>query len=300
MRIGLVSLSPRLAAQDARLAEDLGFDMLAVGEHLFWDQPTPNGFVQLAVAAGATERIRLVSAITVLPLYPAALVAKMAACLDQASSGRLELGLGAGGEYPKEFAAAGISRASRFSRLDEGVQIIRSLFAGATTFRGEFADLEDLTLNPMPVQPGGPPIWLAGRKPGALRRAGRFADVWLPYMVTAEMFGRGLASVRAAAVEHGRRAEDVAGAMFVSACADRDAEWARRVGIEAVSATYGQDFSAIADRYLALGGVAAVTSRLLEYAEAGASRMLIQVAAADEHRERVIRTFAEDVLPALR
>jgi hypothetical protein len=88
--------------------------------------------------------------------------------------------------------------------------------------------------------------------------------------------------------------------MFVSACADRDAEWARRVGIEAVSATYGQDFSAIADRYLALGGVAAVTSRLLEYAEAGASRMLIQVAAADEHRERVIRTFAEDVLPALR
>ena len=63
-------------AQFARRAEALGYDVLGCGEHVMFHGPIGNTFVQLAVAAGATERIRLMSTIALLPLYPATLAAK--------------------------------------------------------------------------------------------------------------------------------------------------------------------------------------------------------------------------------
>jgi alkanesulfonate monooxygenase SsuD/methylene tetrahydromethanopterin reductase-like flavin-dependent oxidoreductase (luciferase family) len=75
---------------------------------------TPNAFVTLAAAAGAISRIRLVSTISLLPLYQAALAAKLIAALDQVSGGRFEYGAGLGGEYPAEFAPVGVPLASGF------------------------------------------------------------------------------------------------------------------------------------------------------------------------------------------
>jgi len=76
----------------------LGFGLVSSGEHVFFHGPTSNAFLTLAAAAAATERVRLVSTLTVLPLYPMALVAKLAATLDQLSGGRFELGVGVGGD----------------------------------------------------------------------------------------------------------------------------------------------------------------------------------------------------------
>ena len=75
-----LSFDQRAIADEARTAEQAGYDGVATGEHLFFHGPHPNGFVALAAAAGATTRIRLLTALTVLPLYPAALAAKLAAC----------------------------------------------------------------------------------------------------------------------------------------------------------------------------------------------------------------------------
>ena len=75
-------------AKLAKQIEDLGYDFLGCGEHVSFHGETANGLVSLSVAAGATERIRLMSAITLVPLYPAALLAKMGAALDVASNGR--------------------------------------------------------------------------------------------------------------------------------------------------------------------------------------------------------------------
>ena len=206
MKFGITVDNPGTVIEDARQAEEMGFDFLGCGEHLFFHGPTPNAFAMLAAAAGATTRIRLVSSITLLPLYPAAVVAKMAAVIDTISQGRFALGVGVGGEYPPEFVAAGIDPATRFRRTDEGLEVIRMLFRGDTvTFDGEFNTVPGLALNPPPNQPGGPPIWLGGRKPAALRRAGRHADVWMPYMVDPTQLGRGLQHVRDAATRKGPR-----------------------------------------------------------------------------------------------
>ena len=82
------------AKQQARRAEELGYDYLLTGEHLMFYTPIGNTMVSLAAAAGATERIKLMSGIALVPLYPAALLAKQAAVLDVVSDGRFSLGIG--------------------------------------------------------------------------------------------------------------------------------------------------------------------------------------------------------------
>ncbi len=300
MKVGLNLSNMDTVVTDARNAEDVGFDYIGAGEHLFFHTATPNSFVQLAAAAGATSRIRLVSAVTLLPLYPAPLVAKLAASLDRVSGGRFELGIGSGGEYPAEFAAVGVPIDERFRRVTEGLHVIEQLFTGEKiTFDGEFTRLTEVALQPPPHQRGGPPLWLGGRKDGAIRRAGRFADVWMPYMVDPQMMSTTLTQVRRHATEHGRSAEEVKGAVLAWTCVDDDRNWAHRTGLTAVSANYRQDFTKLADKYLLLGTPDDVVARLREFADAGTETVLLQIAAGSENSQRVIRTIAEQVLPHL-
>src|SRR3954454_7848328 len=121
---------PAYAVEQAREAEALGFDGVAAGEHLFFHGPVGNAFISLAAAAGATSRVRLISSLTLLPLYPAALAVKLATTLDQVSGGRFDLGVGVGGESPPEFAAVGIDPAERGARADETLELARRLWAG--------------------------------------------------------------------------------------------------------------------------------------------------------------------------
>jgi alkanesulfonate monooxygenase SsuD/methylene tetrahydromethanopterin reductase-like flavin-dependent oxidoreductase (luciferase family) len=302
MRVGVTVSDPDAVVAEAKAAEELGFDLIGCGEHVFFHGPTPNGFAMLAAAAAVTTSIRLVSSITLLPLYPAAVVAKLAAVVDRISEGRFELGLGSGGEYPQEFAAVGIDPATRFRRTEEGLEVLRLLFSGQrVTYEGDYCSLRDVRLDPAARQAGGPPIWLGGRKTGALRRVGRFADVWMPYMVEPRHVAEGLCAARDFAVEHGRTAGDVSGALFIWAAVDDDARWARDTGVRAVSAAYRQDFSALADRYLLVGGPEAVVARLADYREAGVETVLLQIAADDPRdRRRVLDNLARDVLPVVR
>lgn len=301
VRIGLALGHADAVVEEARAAESAGFDLISSGEHLFFHGPAPNAFVHLAAAAGATNSIGLVSSITLLPLYPAPLAAKLASAVDRVSGGRFELGVGAGGEFAAEFEAAGVGLASRFRRLDEGLQVMRLLFSGKrVSFDGEFTTMRDVMLEPPPVQPGGPPIWLGGRKEGAMRRAGRLADVWMPYMVDPSRLRDSLGRVRETAAGAGREPADISGAVFVWACVDADEQWARRTGIEAVSRAYAQDFAPLADRYLVLGAPGQVAARLHEFAEAGAASILLQLACSQDARPRVIDQLAAEVLPLLR
>lgn len=178
MRAALtLSFDQSAVAAEARHAEDAGYDAVAVGEHLFFHGPHPNGFVALAAAAGATTRIRLLSSLTVLPLYPAALAVKLATTLDQVSGGRFDMGVGVGGEYPPEFVAAGVDVTKRGARTDEALELMRSLWAGGSVdFDGRFARVPDLALAPGPGAAGRPPDLARRPQPGrrhpcrALRR----------------------------------------------------------------------------------------------------------------------------------
>lgn len=301
MRVGIVlPRDQRQVPIMARWAEDCGFDFVACGEHLFFHGGTANAFVVLAAAAGATERIRLLSTLTIVPVYPAVLAAKLVATLDQVSNGRFEFGVGIGGEYPPEFTAVGVPVNERGARTDEALELITRLLGGEPVdFAGRWTTVDGLALNPPAAQQPRPPVWIGGRREGAFRRAGRFADVWMPYMYTPERLSESLESVRVYAVESGRQACDVTGAIFCWGAVDRDPAVARREAIAAVNATYNQDFQPLADRYLLTGKPQQVIRRLAEYRGAGAETVIFGGPRAAEAWQRSAELFADEVLPAL-
>lgn len=292
MRLGItINRATGSVVTRAREAERWGFDFVGSGEHLFFHGPVPNAFVTLAAAAGATERIRLLSALTLLPLYPAALAAKLAATLDVVSNGRFELGVGVGGEFPPEFAAVDVPVRERGRRTDAALELVGTLLAGGTTADG-------LALDPRPVQRPRPPIVIGGRREAAQRRAGRYGDAWMPYLVTPDQLARGLATARATAAEHGR--PPVGGAVFLWLSVDPDGAQARRIATDSVSAVYQQDFSPHADSYLVAGTPAQVVERIREYEAAGAERILISPASPPDQDARMTTLLTQEVLPALR
>lgn len=284
----------------ARRAEELGYDYFAVGEHVFFHGPAPNAFVALAAAAGVTERIRLLSAATILPVYPAPLAAKMAATLDQISGGRFDLGVGIGGEHPSELRACGTDPHTRGVRTDETLEVMTRLFAGEQLdFTGRFCSVEGEALDPLPVQRPRPPIWVGGRKPAAMRRCGRFGDWWFPYMVDPGQLAAGLAGARKAAVEHGRSADEIRGAYFCWAGLGRDAVTARARVLTTLQRIYHQDFAPLAERYVPTGTPDQVASRLGEYVDAGAEMILFTPGSPGDDAAEPTELFIREVAPTL-
>jgi probable F420-dependent oxidoreductase len=283
--------------ETARRIEDLGYDYVAVGEHVAFHSPTTNGLVALAAAAGATSTIRLLSAITILPLYPAALVAKMTAELARISGGRFELGVGMGGEFPAEFEACGVDPRERAPRTEEALTVIgRLLSEEHVTFAGRFTTLTDITVMPRPERPV--PVWLGGRRERAMRRAARVADVWMPYLYTPEQFARSMATVREEAVARGRPADAVDGGLLAFAVVGDDGDECRRRAGELMSVAYGADMRSAAQRYVLAGPPEEIAERAVAYREGGVGRLIFSPVAEDggEHL-RMLERIADEVIP---
>jgi alkanesulfonate monooxygenase SsuD/methylene tetrahydromethanopterin reductase-like flavin-dependent oxidoreductase (luciferase family) len=284
-------------AETARRIEGLGYDYVTVGEHVAFHSATTNAFVALAVAAGATSRIRLLSAITILPLYPAALAAKMTAELANLSGERFDLGAGAGGEFPAEFEACGVDLAERTARLEEALTVIgRLLSEEHVTFAGRFTTLTDITLMPRPARPV--PVWLGGRKEGAMRRAARFADVWMPYLYTPEQFARSMETIRDEAVARGRAADAVDGGLLAFTVVGDDGDDCRRRAGERLSVIYGTDMRSAAQRYVLAGTPEEVAERITAYRQAGVGRLIFSpVTEGDAEHLEMLERIAGDVIP---
>jgi alkanesulfonate monooxygenase SsuD/methylene tetrahydromethanopterin reductase-like flavin-dependent oxidoreductase (luciferase family) len=210
------------------------------------------------------------------------------------------MGVGVGGEHPPEFVAAGAEVGDRGARADEALELLRALWVGGPVdFAGRFTTVPGLALDPGPVQPGGPPLWLGGRRPPAIRRAGRYADVWMPYMYTPEQVARSLAEVREAAEQAGRDPASVRGSVFCWGAVAEDPATARREAIDTVSAVYQQDFAPLADRYLLHGDPDRVVARAAEYADAGAGTLVFSPSGEGARRQAAVDLFGAAVLPRL-
>jgi alkanesulfonate monooxygenase SsuD/methylene tetrahydromethanopterin reductase-like flavin-dependent oxidoreductase (luciferase family) len=155
-------------------AEELGFDAVWLNEHHGHPEGyNPAPLTTAAAIAARTSRIRIGTFVLVLPFHDPVRVAEDAAAIDVLSNGRFELGVGQGYD-PREFHSLDVDRRERAARLEEGVHLLRRLWGERNvTFEGKFRRVRDFTLEPRPVQPGGPPLWIGARAPGAIRRAAR-------------------------------------------------------------------------------------------------------------------------------
>ena len=210
-------------------------------------------------------------------------------------------GIGIGGEFPPEFTAAGVDVGDRGKRADEALELMVALWSGGSVdHKGTFAQVPGLELQPGPIQAGGPPRWLGGRSAAAMRRAGRFADVWMPYMYTPEQLAASLTEVREAASAEGRDPQSVRGAVFVWGAVDEDGNQSRAWAVDGVSTVYQQDFERLADRYLLYGSPARVATRIQEYCDAGAETLVFSPVGDGAHRQQMVDLFAREVLPQVR
>lgn len=297
LRFGTALRSPYEVAASARRIEDLGFDVLGCGEHVSFYGDTANGFVSLSVAAGATSRIQLMSAITLVPLYPAALLAKLGAALDVASNGRFMLGVGVGGEYPKEFEACGVPVKQRGSRTDEALEVLHRTWTGTdVTFHGRYTTLNEFSLKPLPIQKPRPPIWVSGRKDVAMRRAARFADGWLPYMYTPEQLAQSIAKIKQFGEEHARDLSHFTPGIFLFTAVHEDQASGFKMANDKLSVQYSQDFSKLVDKYTLAGNPDHCRARLKEYLDAGARFVFLSTACPDDYIDRNLELIASDIV----
>jgi len=146
------------------------------------DGPCLEAWVTLSALAQATSRIRLGSMVTGMHFRHPAVTAAMASTLDIVSSGRFELGLGAGW-YELEADAYGIDLGTvdeRMTRFEEGTEVIHRLLTQEhTDFSGTFFTLRHARNEPKPVQVPRPPIVIGGRgEKRTLRLVARHASMW--------------------------------------------------------------------------------------------------------------------------
>ena len=292
--------------RQARWMENLGYEYFSVGEHFMrGDPPGPThaALPVLAVAAGATDQMRVLSSIILTPFYHPLVLARTTATLDAASGGRLTLGVGVGGEFPVEFEAAGLRVNQRGRRTDECLEVMRKLWTGEkVTFSGRHFQLTDAMINPAPVQKPNPPVWVSGRRDAAMARAAKFGDGWMPYFYDAPRYRDSVGKIKGFAAEAGRDISGFQWAHFPYIAIYPTEQQAAEVAAEQLGGRYlyGGEFLDIVRKYCLLGTVENCIEQLQEYIDAGARHIIFSISCPREDRERHLETIAKELIPHFR
>jgi len=206
----------------AERAEAAGFDSVWIGDSLV-ARPRHEPLTLMAAIAARTRRVRIGTGVLLPALRNPVVLAHVVGTLDRVAEGRIILGVGIAGDMPairKEFAAAGVPWDRRVGRFLEILAICQALWTrDGVSFSGKHFTLDNVTMEPKPHRPGGPPIWIGGSGPTALREAARF-DAWFPTGPSVEFFAEHFPKIQAAARAAGRKPDAVTGAAYVTLAFD--------------------------------------------------------------------------------
>ena len=199
MRIGvglpntMLDVPGRLLVDWARRAEARGFSSLATIDRVAY--PSYDSLTALTAAAAATERIGLLTNVLLEPLYHPVLLAKVTACLDQISEGRLTLGLGVGGR-PDDYQLVERPFGDRGRRFDADLELLHQAWAGQPVAGSQFP------VGP-PTTRGRVPLLIGGQAKLAAPRAARWGAGFTIGGAPPEMAGGAIQEFKAAYEEAG-------------------------------------------------------------------------------------------------
>jgi probable F420-dependent oxidoreductase len=206
----------------AERAEAAGFDSVWIGDSVT-ARPRHEPLTLLAAVAARTRRVRLGTGVLLPALRNPVVLAHVVGTLDRVAEGRVILGVGIAADAPairKEFAAVGVPFERRVGRFLETLEVCRALWTrDNVSFAGKHFALDNVTVEPKPHRRGGPPFWIGGSGPTALREAARF-DAWFPTGPSVEFFAEHWPRIQAAARAAGRAPEAVSGAAYVTLALD--------------------------------------------------------------------------------
>ncbi|MBM3139431.1 MAG: TIGR03619 family F420-dependent LLM class oxidoreductase [Chloroflexi bacterium] len=279
----------------AQTAEALGYDSVWVGDHVFWHVFWPEPLTMLAAASAVTERVALGTGVLLAALRRAAPLAKETATLQWLTGGRFRLGVGAGGEFPPEFAASGVPIERRGAYLDATLEALLALWSGEPVTLSNLAiETREARLDLVPEP--RIPIWVGGRSEPAQRRAARVGDAWMPFVISAERFAEGWARVRAEAGRAGRDPDAIVPAVQMWGQFDDDLAEALGTIAARIESTYRTPFARF-ERYTVYGDASMWEARLREYLDAGVRHFNFVFAGGD--RLGQLTRVATEVVPRL-
>ncbi|HXG03436.1 MAG TPA: LLM class flavin-dependent oxidoreductase [Candidatus Binatia bacterium] len=295
------------------------FDAVWVGDSLL-AKPRLESVTLLAALAGVTRRLRLgVGCLATFVHRHPVLFAHQWASLDQLSGGRTWLAVCLGGPDEQSRAQAlehrvmGVASAERVARLEEGIVILRKLFAGRdVSHEGRFYRFEGVTLEPRPVQQPCP-IWIASNPTGltwkggasapgpvverAFRRVARLADGWMTNKVSPEEFRRQWGRIAALAREEGRDPASLGSALYHNLHIAEDRAAALEESKRFLDTYYTANFTpAFVEGWTVAGSPKQCVEQLRAYLDAGLSHLALRLTSWDQRGQ--LRRFLEEVAPA--
>lgn len=281
-------------------AEELGFEGGWLLEQIIGPAPLLAPLELLAYCAACTDRLRLGVAVLVTSLHDPLQLASAATAVDRLSHGRLDLGVAPGGGRRK-FAAFGVDKDTFISYFTEGLELMKAAWSDEprVTFHGRFRDVDDLPIQPKPVQRPHPPIWFGGLAPKALARAVRHGDSFLGAgSSTTEAFAGAVTVVRRELDEQQKDPANFTIGKRVYLMVDDDAARARERVLDGLDRIYGR-MPGVQDVPVS-GTPDDVVRGLREVIDAGAQMVLLNPVGTDaaENREQMERLAAE-VIPQL-
>lgn len=238
LRLMGVAANASVLRESAQRAEQAGLDALWVPDHIAIPPDETEGsggryldpLTSLAWLAAATTRIRLGTAVLVLPYRPPLPTAKAIATVQELSGGRLELGVGVGWMVA-EFRALGVSHRTRGRDTDTTLVFLREAFDASN---------DEVALNGQPFvfrpNPPRPRIWIGGAAPHALDRTARLGDGWMPMGDDPEKLAAAAASLRQRFEDAGRGVPEIA-AFGALGRASRQEDLDRLAALEEIGVT---------------------------------------------------------------
>jgi alkanesulfonate monooxygenase SsuD/methylene tetrahydromethanopterin reductase-like flavin-dependent oxidoreductase (luciferase family) len=255
--------APALGALAAE-AEALGFASLWAGDHVAFPAPILDPLQMLACFASHTRHVRLGTCVYLLALRHPTVVAKMVSSLDCITGGRVIFGVGVGGEFPGEFQACGIPVNERGPRTNEAIKCSGRVFS-----------IDPVALKPAPVQSGGPPLWIGGRSEAALRRAARYGDGYVGYLLSPDGFRQRIERIRSLAAAAGRAGHGIAPALMTFAVVDAERAAAVRHAAAWLGAMYGRPMESAVERYCLAGPPDECRAAAQRFAAAGVGHLIL-------------------------
>lgn len=249
---------------------DAGLDGVIQADHVsFRDGSGVEAIVMMAGLSGLHPTLGLFIGVYLLPLRHPVPVARSLATLAQLAPGRVEFGVGIGGEDRHEVEVCGVDPRTRGRRCDESLDIVQRLLAGEeVTHHGEFFDIDTCLIRPTPTP--RIPVLVGGRSDAAIRRAGRFADGWIGVWCSPRRFAAAAEMCAEEASAVGRTDAVFRHKLQPWIGLAETREEAREHVARSMEGFYGVPFAAF-EKYTPYGTAADVAEGLLPYVAAGCS-----------------------------
>ena len=287
--------------QMAETVERLGYDSVWVGDSIT-SKPRLEPLSIMSALAARTQRVKIGTAVMLTALRHPVHLAHALATVDNISNGRVILGAGAGrGDnqmYVDEHSSVGVPVSERADRMEDGIRIMRSLWTGdPVTHESEYYPLNNVALEPRPVQEPLP-IWISSNwVRRGLKRVAEMGDAWITNVPSVEQFSRCWERVQQNADKVGRDAGAMTRALYISVNLNEEDE-ALAEGDRFMQAYYSRPYEAVSKQLLCVFGPSEKCVEAIQsYREAGVNYFIVRFASRDQAGQ--LNRFTNEVLPSV-